>query len=171
MSTAGEFCHAFSSGSLCRCLLNHDRNHVLSLMTVPDTGILHHPGLEIPIVELGVAFTQELGVFVDLLAKDCIRLGDKLFRAALRTAPLLSAFSIAFLKPSMLASSRSNDSVPTPWAARFWALSLASVRRKRLGVTEISGWELLGAFGLILIAAFLLHLVMDGFTKEGLPTV
>ena len=44
LSTAGEFCHRVSSGCFRRCLLNRGRNHVRSLMAVPDTGILAAAG-------------------------------------------------------------------------------------------------------------------------------
>jgi len=44
-------------------------------------------------------------------------------------------------------------------------------QRKRLGVKEISGWEIFGGLALIAIGAILLHLLMDWTTKKGLPAV
>jgi membrane-bound metal-dependent hydrolase YbcI (DUF457 family) len=43
--------------------------------------------------------------------------------------------------------------------------------RRTLGIEQLSGTEILLGFVLIVIIAVLLHLLMDGFTKKGLPII
>ena len=53
----------------------------------------------------------------------------------------------------------------------FRNIKLKSEERKAAGIDQVSGTEILLGIALIVIFVVLLHLLMDSFTKKGLPII